>query len=130
MENDFAKLHLEEERDQNIFKYYKMIHLLKKLNDIEITAEEYAVVSTTLKELNTEEIASFIATQTKQSIVLSNRWEKNIQSAIQFYETAHARDQSIEARLKAFHNNPKEDLAILVFGGFHKTNKFSSKLYD
>lgn len=119
LENDFARPFLKRGRDQKLFRYYKGLELLKRLNEIQLTSSEYEMVKGRLKELNTEEFAHFIVKNTNKSIVLSKRWEENIQKAIRFYEIAAARDFAVEARIDEFVKSD-EPVSILIFGGFHK----------
>jgi len=120
LEDDYAETHLAQERDRQVFRYYKLIQLLKRLNNIEVTEEEYAAVKETLHLMNTGDVAQFIAAQTGQSLVLSRLWENSIQSAVQFYEIARERDGSIQSRLEEYASNDDPAPVVLVYGGFHK----------
>jgi len=122
LENDFAKEYLDSERDQKTFGYHKSLALLSRLSDIRVTPAEYKAVKETLQKFNTRGLAKFIVQNTHESLVLSRQWEQTIKSAIQFYETAHKRDHSIEKQLDDFLKAEDEDQAVLVFGGFHKNN--------
>jgi len=122
LEDDFAQGLLTNERDQQIFNYHKKLSLLRRLSEIEVTPAEYEAVKDTLQDFNTRQLAEFMIQQTTDWLVLSKQWEQNIKSAIQFYETAHKRDHSIEKQLDEFLNAEGEDKAVLVFGGFHKNN--------
>jgi len=123
LENDFADALLQNERGKQIFHYHKSLTLLKRLNEIELTPPEYETVKETLQSLNTREMAEFIAKQTRKSIILSKRWEENIQSAIRFYEISQTRDHVIKETLDRYVVTPRSDsrdIALLLFGGFHK----------
>ncbi len=120
LENAAAGPFLQNGTDRKIFQYYKGINLLKRLNEIEITPAEYEAVKAQLQHLSTQELAQFIVQQTNKSIVLSKRWEENIESAIRFYQISRARDSAIAERLNDFLKNHDEKVAVLVFGGFHK----------
>ncbi|MDP3920694.1 MAG: alpha-amylase family glycosyl hydrolase [Candidatus Omnitrophota bacterium] len=115
-ENSFANTLLGSPRDREILRHYKEVRLLKRLSDLEITAEEYAAVKETLIDLNTKKLAAFIAGQTKRSLLLSKQWEAGIQNAVRFYELAQQRDDAIERALETFEHRR----TALVFGGFHK----------
>ncbi len=120
MEDDYAKAHFKEARNFEIFREYKLIQLLKRLSSIEVAEEEYEAVKEQLKEINTAKIATFIARQSRKSVVLSKGWEKHIQNAIGFYGLAKARDASIESRLEEYHKSKSQEPVVLVYGGFHK----------
>lgn len=129
LEDAFSKSQLKTERDQKTFHYYQSLQLLKRLNRLEVTAEEYrAFVGAGLVPaqfgqsqalpLHTMDVAKFISEQSNKSIVLSKQWEKKIHHAIAFYETAKKRDAVIEKTLTTY---PLPlNASILVYGGFHK----------
>ncbi|MDP3920381.1 MAG: hypothetical protein Q8R76_06210, partial [Candidatus Omnitrophota bacterium] len=119
-EDALAEAYLVEARDRQVYAYHKGLTLLRRLSEIEVTAAEYEVVRERLQELSTRELADFIAGETGKPLVLTRRWEKNIQSAIRFYEIAKARDLEMEKYLTRFAEDPDEKIAILIFGGFHK----------
>lgn len=121
-EDDFAKEHLKETRDREIFRYYKLLQLLKRLNAIEITEDEYEAVKKDLKGANTAKIAQFIVAQNHKSVLFSKTWESHIQSAIEFYEVAKERDASIWNCLEEYRKSKSEGPIVLVYGGFHKGN--------
>ena len=120
MEEDFSDQFLMRKRDQKLFHYYRGLQLLRRLNEFTVTPPEYRAARDIIRNLKTEKIAGFIFKYAKESIVLSKRWEKNIRHAVQFYETAFKRDQSVADRLDAFLADENEKVAVLVFGGFHK----------
>lgn len=122
MEEDLSAQFLESERDRQIFEYHRGLMLLKRLVYLEVTQAEYDAVRETLKRLKTEKAADFIVRETKKSIVLSKQWEETIRNAIKFYEVALERDHAIEARLDEFLKDPEQDMALLVFGGFHQNS--------
>ena len=119
LERDLSKSFLENERDRKIFDYYQALGLLKRLNRIELTQPEYEAAQETLQKFETQELANFIVSLTHHSLVLSKEWEHHIQDAIRFYDVAHGRNRSVDARLREFLRNKEGDSAILVFGGFH-----------
>jgi len=121
LEEDVAALHIEEDRDKQIFHYLKVLHLLKRLNHIQVTPVEFQSAKDILKTLTTEGLADFIARYTNRTFVLSKVWEETLESALNFYETAGKRDESIADYLDSFLEGDEES-AILVFGGFHKSN--------
>lgn len=120
MEESIAANLLKNDRDRKIFHFYKTFSLLKRLNRIEVTPAEYEALKNSVHTIRTQDIAQFIADESRKSLALSKRWEEDIQNAVRFYETARARDASIEVRLEEFLKSPDEETAILVFGGFHK----------
>ncbi len=120
LENNAAQQFLKTEKDRKIFQYYKGLALVKRLNAIELTASEYEAVKNSLQNLGTQELAQFISAQARKSIILSKRWEQNIQNAIRFYEMAQERDASIHFHLKDFAKQADDTTGVLVFGGFHK----------
>ncbi|MBN1689116.1 MAG: methyltransferase domain-containing protein [Candidatus Omnitrophica bacterium] len=119
-EKDLASGYLAESEDQDIFQYYQGIRLVEKLNNLEVSPAEFDAAKMALQKLPTEQLAPFIAKQKGKSLVLSDWWEESIERAVQFYEAAQSRDRSIDAKLEEFMANPEEDVAILVFGGFHQ----------
>lgn len=119
-EDDFAAKFLQEKSHQTIFHYYKVLELLKRLNEIQLSSEEFDLLKKWMPSFNTQIFADFVVTQTKHSVVLSKRWEKNIKYAVDFYKTAHARERAAEEALKDFATNESESKAVLIFGGFHK----------
>ncbi|MBI3313127.1 MAG: hypothetical protein HYZ83_02695 [Candidatus Omnitrophica bacterium] len=120
LENRIADHFLKNKRDRRVFQHYKSVGLLRRLSDIRLSHDEYELVKTTLRELNTENFARSIVEMTGKSIVLSKRWEQNIQNAMRFYEIAETRDQLVIRSLDTFLASPDEKLAVMVFGGFHK----------
>ncbi|MFH1799581.1 MAG: inositol monophosphatase family protein [Candidatus Omnitrophota bacterium] len=129
LETEISTDFLKNERDRKIFGYYQGLKLLQRLNRIELTPEEYEAVKGTLQDLRTQDLAEFVASQTHKSLVLSKEWERHIKDPVRFYEAAHSRDSSVEARLKDFSENGKEETAVLVFGGFH-ANKIKEILRE
>ena len=114
--------------DQKLFDYYKILNLLNRLNDLQVSQEEYEAVKASLKAFDTESFAKFIFSQAPKTLILSRMWERNIKDAIRFYEIAQERDHSISEMLNQYSvgNIKKEeltstpDVSVLVFGGFHK----------
>lgn len=120
LENAIADYFLRSERDRRIFQHYNEIELLKRLNDIRLSPDEYELVKSNLQKLQTENFARTVVGITGKSIVLSKRWEQNIQNAMRFYEIAEARDLLVEKSLDQFLASRDENLSVMVFGGFHK----------
>ena len=120
LENDYADSQIKEEKDHKVFEYYKNLQILKRLNAMELSASEFEALQAVLHHMNTDEFARFIAHAAHKPVLLSKRWERNIREAVKFYDLAHQRNQVIEARLADFLANPKEQTAVLVFGGFHR----------
>lgn len=118
-EKQYAEKFLKNERDQKIFEYLQWIHLMRRLNHMEVTPEQYQKVKIETGLSKTKELAEFLARYSGQSIVLSKKWEENIQKAVAFYELVHQRDEVMEKTLQDFFQNSEEKAAILVFGGFH-----------
>ncbi|MDA9101389.1 hypothetical protein N9K06_01790, partial [Omnitrophica bacterium] len=93
------------DRDKKLLEIHQALQLLKRLNRIEITADEFEVLKTdpSLEGLSplleTQSLAEFIARHDGKSIVLSKRWEQNIRHAVRFYEIAQARDRVVEKTL-------------------------------
>ncbi|MCM8774777.1 MAG: hypothetical protein NC930_00235 [Candidatus Omnitrophica bacterium] len=117
-ENSIAARLLDKSRDREIFRYYKGIRLLQRLNRLEMTPEEFEALRDTLESMNTEALAEFVARETKQSLVLSKLWEEDIRNAVRFYELAQARDRVLGKILR----QSQGKVTVLVFGGFHKEN--------
>jgi len=120
LENLFASRLLKTEKNKKIYFFLKSLGLLKQLNDLSVTSAEYEAVKPLLQKFKTRALAKFIASQTKRSVVLSKRWEKNVRFAIRFYDIARVRDEAIEARLDDFILHSDEQISALVFGGFHQ----------
>ncbi len=134
--------------DLQLYDHYKTLQLLKRLNSLEVTQEEYAALlvqppasgvrhDTPFREapyhleVSTQCLAEFIHSQTKKPLVLSKQWERNIQDAVKFYEIALQRDNALSTALgKYFPADQSTQYsklsgvkpAILVYGGFHKEN--------
>ena len=119
---------LKDATDKKLFEYYKILSLLDRLNDLQVSQEEYETVQASLKAFDTESFAQFIFSQAPKTLILSRMWERNIKDAIKFYEIAQERDHSISEMLNQYSvgNIKKEeltskyDVSVLVFGGFHK----------
>ncbi len=126
-ENDYASSYLTNQRDREIHHIYKAFNLLKRLNRIEVTPEEFDLVRGALRVLGTKKIAEFLFEVTGKPLILSNLWEPQIQNAVHFYETAEARDGLLEKALSGRKIKADNAPAVLVFGGFHK-NRIKSIL--
>ncbi|HOW58209.1 MAG TPA: PfkB family carbohydrate kinase [Candidatus Omnitrophota bacterium] len=122
LEEVVKKNYLQNDTDNELFQYYKILQLLKRLNDLEVTQEEYEAVKSSLVTFNTESLGRFIHQNIPKPLVLSKQWEQNIQDAIHFYEIAKARDAAVDSQLDTFLQSKDETTAVLVFGGFHKEN--------
>ncbi len=127
LEQTVAETYLHDTADKQLFDYYKILNLLNRLNELQVSQEEYEAVKTSLKAFDTESFAQFIFNQAPKTLILSRMWERNIKDAIRFYEIAAARDGAIsDAFGKHFsgkHNAvATRGIAVLVYGGFHKEN--------
>jgi len=133
LEQDFVNSSLRTNRDKKIFEYYQKIQLLQKLNEIKITEREYQMLRITDhgsritksnsahgkkdSKLNaqrsglrlTREIGEFISGELKKPLVLSKRWEQNIQEAVRFYELVKQRDQAISRALEEYFLETEEN---------------------
>ncbi len=123
LEQTVAETYLKNDSDKILFSYYKILTLLDRLNDLQVSQEEYEAVKTSLETFDTQSFARFIFNQSPKTLILSRMWEQNIKDAIKFYEIAAARDNSIAKRLDEFlavSRSPSPAPAVLVYGGFHK----------
>jgi metallo-beta-lactamase family protein len=127
MEKDVTERLIKNEKEQRFFDYLQDLQLLERLNEIEISADEYAAMSVRLAAIKTQQMVQFIAVETQKPIAVSKQWEGNIKRAILFYELAHQRDRRVGELIKKYSEEENEDTFALVFGGFHK-NKISSIL--
>ncbi len=118
LEQAVSDTFLQNERDRNIFAFYQGVSLLRKLNRIELTQAEYEAAKATLQNMNTQKLVDSIVSLTHRSLVLSKEWEQHIKNAVQFYDVAKKRDETIAQHIQTFRKS-KENTAILVFGGFH-----------
>lgn len=125
LDSAVAALFIREENERQLLHYRSALHLLKRLNQIEVTPAEYTASKEILSGLNTRELADFIARESRKSLVLSKSWEENIKTASRFYELAHQRDDAIEQTLKTYLSSTSENTAVLVYGGFHKAGILS-----
>jgi hypothetical protein len=82
LEKFLSDKYLSEERDQKTFQYYRGLALLKRLNELEVTFAEYEAVKDSLQGLETQALADFIAKHTKRLVVLSKKWQENIQRGV------------------------------------------------
>ena len=137
LEQDITKQFLPNERDRQLFDYSRQLKVLKKLSSLQMTPEEYQISKEFLAGEPTLQMAQWISKQTGKPVVLSKKWERQIQDAVRFYETAVLRERAIEKQLSDFSYQPSAKIqkdsnsllmkadsrkltAILVFGGFHK----------
>ncbi|MBN1688262.1 MAG: HAD hydrolase-like protein [Candidatus Omnitrophica bacterium] len=122
LEREVTGNYLKSQKEIDLFEYVAKIKRLQKLTDLGITQAEFQVVRESLSGLTTRRIGQYLAEEKKEALVLSKRWETNIQSAISFYETAYQRDEIAEKKIDEFVQNPDEKMAVMVFGGFHTQN--------
>ncbi|GEM_PF-650588 len=113
-ENSFAERFLTDSRSKELFYYQKSVDLLNRLNLFSITPQEYVQIKSSLLDLKTEKLASFLANNLKRSVVIKKEWESLIAWSLWFYELAKLRDDVFTKRI------PASEPAILVTGGFHK----------
>ena len=121
-ENDFAMSAIKTDRERKIYTYKKELILIKRLNELQVSPQEYESVRNALRNVNTAELAKWISSQTQKTVVVSKIWEKSIRGALKFYRIAAERDKYIENNLKDFIKNRQEQNAVIVFGGYHKKN--------
>ena len=145
LERSIAEAWLLDATDRELYKYYSILALLSRLNELQITQEEYESVKDALKAFDTQSLGNFLHRNSRKPLVLSKQWERNIREAVKFYEIAAERDGAISQTLdKYFRRNaqrttrnaepdrsnvergalnaklPGSETAILVYGGFHK----------
>ena len=128
LEQAVSETYLHDPADKQLFEYYKILDLLNRLNDLQVSQEEYESVKASLKAFDTDSFARFIFSQAPKTLILSRMWERNIKDAIRFYEIAQERDHSLSKVLEGYSEGenkkeelpPKTDMSVLVFGGFHK----------
>ena len=143
-ENDFAKTMLKDEKARQVFKYLQGIHLLERLNRLEVNPQEFEALRPLLNEFKTRDLALWLAKESKKTVLFSSKWEEAVARAVKFYEIAQQRDEAVEKTLESWlysgatlsfprkresildYPSPGrgqgkgEKMAILVFGGFHK----------
>ncbi len=102
MGENIARNLLENDTDKEIYEVLKMIMLLERLMALEVTQDEYQALKMQIETFNTDRVADFIYAQTKHPLVLSRKWEKNIQDAIRFYQIAGKRDEAISKTLDEY----------------------------
>jgi deoxyribose-phosphate aldolase len=119
-EKKFVEGQLTVPRDRELYRLWSVVQKTLSLNKMEIASEEFGLFSGLFDRSITNEIASFAAQEKRQAVILSKLWEKLIESALKFYETALERDEVLKRHLEDFARSEKEDKAILVYGGFHR----------
>jgi len=119
-EERIANSLLKSDDEREIYRYQMALALLQRLAVLQVTPQEYEVSKDSLVRLTTKAIGQFWVKYTHKTLVVSSVWEKYIQNSIEFYEIAKKREDSIRKTLDQFRNNPRENQAILVFGGFHE----------
>ena len=102
LEQAIAGTYLHDAVDKQLFEYYQILKLLNRLDDLQVSQEEYEAVKAGLKAFDTDSFASFIFSQAPKTLILSRLWERNIKEAIKFYEIAKARDHSLENSLDQY----------------------------
>ncbi|MBI4711265.1 MAG: hypothetical protein HY767_02235, partial [Candidatus Omnitrophica bacterium] len=148
LEQAVAEAFLQESADKQLFKYYKTLGILRRLNELQVSPEEYEAAKEMLRSFDTDSFARFIYERGPKTLILSRMWERNIKDAIKFYEIARQRDSSLSkvldkyllittkgrATIHAPRTTDNEEQivdrgawtepapAVLVFGGFHKEN--------
>lgn len=120
LDKKISALLLSSEKDRRLFEALEAFTLLKRLNRLEVSAEEYAAARGVLENISTRETADFIARESSKSVVFSNTWEEALIHASAFYTLAGQRDEAVERTLRNFLKQTGEQEAALVFGGFHK----------
>ncbi len=106
--------------EKELLRLFRQVMLFEKLSTFKLTPHEFKWAQEVLRSFNTQAAAKFIHRASNQSVVLSTVWESYLRDALQFYETAYARDEAVEQNLANGFLNDKENEAVLVFGGFHK----------
>ena len=128
LEQAVSETYLHDAADKQLFEYYKILSLLNRLNELQVSQEEYEAAKASLEAFDTDSFGRFIFSQTPKTLILSRMWERNIKDAVRFYEIAQERDHSLSQMLGGYSEggNKNEELvhkpnvSVLVFGGFHK----------
>jgi len=120
LERGLAEKTLSGETERKIFRFYRGLELLVRLNEIRITPAEFEAVGEEIQSFDTRAMGEFISGNKGQSLVLSRSWEENIRRAVRFYEIAGEREAAIARSLDEFLAASGETSAVLVFGGFHR----------
>ncbi|MDP3920759.1 MAG: Gfo/Idh/MocA family oxidoreductase [Candidatus Omnitrophota bacterium] len=108
------------QRDKQIYRIHKALNLLKRLNRLEVTPEQFDLAKKAIAELDTKKIADFLFETTQTPVILSNLWEDQLRDAMRFYEAAEDRDALLEHAIEGYAGASSSEVAVLVFGGFHK----------
>lgn len=119
-EQAFEKSYLTNETEIEIYQSLKAIRLYTKLNELRVSFQEYAEITSLLSIYNTASFTSFIARLTAEGQVRNNHWEKSLAMALGFYQSAILRERQLEQQLRSFASNDDEDISIVVYGGFHQ----------
>ena len=119
LEDHLSEKLLASSQDRKLYQLVKKVRLLRRMNSLALTQQEYAVIEPLLHELTTEDFADFITEETRRPAVFSKRWERNLAHAQSFYRTAGRRDQALEEKITRFIHTSGERPMALVFGGFH-----------
>jgi len=106
--------------DRELYSHYKTVQLLKRLNELEVSQEEYSALRASVElgvrsleqssehrtqnsELfNTQALGQFIHANANKPLVLSKQWGRNIQEAVKFYEIAQERDGALSEVLDKY----------------------------
>ncbi len=91
-ENDLAAFFLKTDKERKIYSHLKELLLIKRLNELEVTPQEYESVRNTLGKVSTAKLAKWISKEIKRTVVLSRAWEESIKHALKFYAIAAERD--------------------------------------
>jgi hypothetical protein len=119
-ENRLKEHWLAGSEERELFRLWETVRQARRLNEIEITSEEFGVFSGHFNQSITDEIAGFASRETRRTVILLKRWEKLIASVLKFYETALARESFLKEQLTRFVLSEKDYQAVLVYGGFHR----------
>ncbi len=71
-ENDFAKTMLKDEKARQVFKYLQGIHLLERLNRLEVNPQEFEALRPLLNEFKTRDLALWLAKESKKTVLFSS----------------------------------------------------------
>jgi len=122
LENGFLTAHTKTPGLLDIVHLHRKLDKLENLLEMKITFDELAELQPTLDQLRSQPLADFLADHTEDTVTLLKTWEKTIESALAFYETAQKRDDFVAKAIEQFKNNETYEKAILIYGGFHSSN--------
>ena len=121
VEAEIISMGLKTGDERQVFYYYQNVLLLKKLSRVQVSDAEFDALKARFAGLTTRKIGEMISNTAAKPLVLSKRWESQLRSALDFYETARLRDSSIAKALDQY-LLPGSAPAALVYGGFHQEN--------